>query len=190
MIDSPQVERGREAVESALIVAASELLAEVGPKSMSVRDVAVRAGVNHGQVHHYFGGKQGLVQAALRHLASEHFAHVVQNSEPGAYPDALTLGQNQSYLRAVVRVILDGDLESAAIEIADDVSVARRSLAELTRRSGGELDIATRAAFTAGLALELGWAAFEPFLFMLANVDRADEDAVREIVRKIARPAQ
>ena len=67
--------RGKEAVKAALITAAGELLAEIGPKAMSVRDVAVRAGVNHGQVHHYFNGKDGLIKTAMRALAKEHMEH-------------------------------------------------------------------------------------------------------------------
>ncbi len=55
--------RGRDAVKTKLINSACEMLAELGPNAMSVRNVASRAGVNHGQVHHYFGGKQGLVEA-------------------------------------------------------------------------------------------------------------------------------
>jgi hypothetical protein len=66
----------------------------------------------------------------------------------------------------------------------------KQGLVRVAPALGGELDIATRAAFTAGLALEFGWAAFEPFLFMLANVDSEDEDEVRELVRRIARPAR
>ena len=32
----------------------------------AARHLAERAGVNHGQVHHYFGGKRGLLEAAMR----------------------------------------------------------------------------------------------------------------------------
>ena len=48
--------RGECAVRTALLEAACDMLAEVGPKSLSVRRLAERAGVNHGQIHHYFGG--------------------------------------------------------------------------------------------------------------------------------------
>ena len=39
--------RGREAVEAALLEAAGDLLAEVGPRAATVRDIAARAGVKH-----------------------------------------------------------------------------------------------------------------------------------------------
>ena len=66
-------ENGSESVKDALIEAACEMLAESGPRSMSVRKVAARAEVNHGQVHHYFGGKQGLIEAAMAQMSEEHY---------------------------------------------------------------------------------------------------------------------
>lgn len=60
------------AIKETLIEAAANAMADVGPRAMSVRSVAEAAGVNHRQVHHYFGGRQGLVTAAIRRLAHEH----------------------------------------------------------------------------------------------------------------------
>ena len=75
------LDRGREAVKTALINAACEMLAESGPNAMSVRNVANRAGVNHGQVHHYFGGKEGLIEAAAARLAREHYNNARARAE-------------------------------------------------------------------------------------------------------------
>src|ERR1035441_1400685 len=60
----------RAATESALIEAATQLFVRKNPGSVSVREIARVAGVNHGLVHHYFGSKQALVQAVLDHLAT------------------------------------------------------------------------------------------------------------------------
>ena len=89
-----QEPRGGEAVRTALLDAAAELLAEVGPEATSVRDVARRAGVNHGQVHHYFGGKRGLLEAAMRGLAHDHHAFVRERRGDAAYPPPLLLAQD------------------------------------------------------------------------------------------------
>ena len=51
-------------MENDLIDAAADLLGEVGPRAMTVRSIAQRVGVNHGLIHHYFGGKQPLLEAA------------------------------------------------------------------------------------------------------------------------------
>jgi AcrR family transcriptional regulator len=42
-----------------------ELFAEHGPASVSVRDVACHAGVNHGLVHRHFGSKDDLLAEAI-----------------------------------------------------------------------------------------------------------------------------
>ncbi|WP_131725063.1 helix-turn-helix domain-containing protein, partial [Mycobacteroides abscessus] len=42
---------------------------EKGPAATSIREVATRAGVNHGLVHRHFGSKRQLLAATLQHLA-------------------------------------------------------------------------------------------------------------------------
>ena len=50
--------RGRKNVEKRLIDSASYLVGSVGPNQLTIRDIADHAGVNHAQIHHYFGGKK------------------------------------------------------------------------------------------------------------------------------------
>ena len=47
----------------ALVGAAVELIEEVGPSALSLREVARRAGVSHGAPAHHFGDKAGLLTA-------------------------------------------------------------------------------------------------------------------------------
>ena len=44
----------------------------MGPNQLTIRDIADHAGVNHAQIHHYFGGKKGLLIATYKQLAFEH----------------------------------------------------------------------------------------------------------------------
>src|SRR5271170_5270534 len=60
---------GRDEVSAAVLQAASELFAEKGPAATSIREVAARAGVNHGLLHRHFGSKRQLLAATLQHLA-------------------------------------------------------------------------------------------------------------------------
>jgi AcrR family transcriptional regulator len=47
----------------ALVAAAVDLIGEVGPTALSLREVARRAGVSHGAPAHHFGDKAGLLTA-------------------------------------------------------------------------------------------------------------------------------
>jgi AcrR family transcriptional regulator len=50
---------------TALLDAATELFADHGPASVSIRDVARLAGVNHGLVHRHIGNKNDLIARAI-----------------------------------------------------------------------------------------------------------------------------
>ena len=60
---------GKQEVVAAVLAAASELFAEQGPAATSIREVAARAGVNHGLLHRHFGSKRELLAATLQYLA-------------------------------------------------------------------------------------------------------------------------
>ena len=64
-------QRGRKNVEKRLIDSAA-YIGSVGPNQLTIRDIADHAGVNHAQIHHYFGGKKGLLIATYKQLAFEH----------------------------------------------------------------------------------------------------------------------
>ena len=182
-----EVTRGREAVEEALIEAASDLLAEVGPRATSVRDIAARAGVNHGQVHHYFGGKQGLLKEAMRRMAVAHFEAIAEMAGDQVIPPPMATPADQRYWRAMIRTIIEGDLELARTEIDEGVSVSRRVLDYLTDRRGlDEAPIELKVALAEGTAMQLGWMALEPFLFMVADVKPEEEEEVRAQIRHLA----
>ena len=66
--------RGRKNVEKRLIDSASYLVGSVGPNQLTIRDIADHAGVNHAQIHHYFGGKKGLL------IATENGLHIIEDS--------------------------------------------------------------------------------------------------------------
>jgi AcrR family transcriptional regulator len=63
--------RGKEAVKAALIDSAAELFSTRGPSAVGVREIAQRAGVNHGLVHRHFGSKEALLRAVMTKLSQE-----------------------------------------------------------------------------------------------------------------------
>ncbi len=180
--------RGSDAVKTALIEAAAEMLADVGPRALSVREVAAAAGVNHGQIHHYFGGKRGLLRAAMSYLAEQHLANATRRARGGPVPPALTLGDDAHYWRAIAHSVLEGDMDLARVEIHEGISVPRRALKALIQRAGTtEDDLDFKAHFAAAAALQLGWAAFEDFVLLLADVDEADHHALRKRVKRLVK---
>ena len=178
---APHVPRGSGSVKEALIEAACDGLAEVGPRALSTRQLAASAGVNHGQIHHYFGGKRGLLKAAMAALAAEHWRNSLERAGGGPIPPALSLAEDTRYWRATARAVIEGDLELARVEIDEGLSVPRRALEALRQRRGqAEDNLEFKAEFALMVALQLGWVAFEPFAMLLADVDEADRDAFRE----------
>jgi len=185
MTESSPRRRSREHVEDALITAAADLLGEIGPRAVSVRMIAERAGVNHGLVHHYFGGKADLLRAAMTRLVEEHRAFATEKSAGRAVPVPLALSEDQRYLRAVVRAVLDGDEELATMELSTGYSIPRAALEHLaTKRQMAEPDLDTKAKVAMEMALEMGWAALEPFIMAVVDVHGDDVEAIRELVRK------
>ena len=126
--------RSRVDSEQKLINAAAEMLGEVGPRAMSVRGIAERAGVNHGLVHHYFGGKDGLLQAAMTRLVEDHAVFARERSQGSPIPAPLSLKDDQRYLRAVVRSVLDDEMELAQTELTAGSRLSRWNWSNKTRQ--------------------------------------------------------
>ncbi len=59
-----------------LIQAAQDLLIEKAGLEFTVRAVAAKAGVNHGLIHHYFAGIEGLMLEVVERLTQEVYAKV------------------------------------------------------------------------------------------------------------------
>lgn len=177
---------GADSVPEALIEAAAQMLGEVGPNSISVRDVARRAGVNHGQVHHYFGGKRGLLVAAMKKLARDHFEATNARTGGNPIPPIFALAQDDFYWRAVCRVVMEDDLELARIEIDEGVSVPRRALDATTRLYDiADDDLDFKAHFALMAAAQMGWVALEDFLMLIADVKEDDRAAVRQRAKEL-----
>lgn len=179
--------KGRAAVEAALIAAAADVLAEQGPRNAGLRDIAQRAGVNHGQVHHYFGSKEALLRAAMRHLAADHYANATARAEGGSIPPPLSLAEDDRYWQAIIRLVLDGDLDIARIEVDEDISVPRRALHTLARMSGEEEpDTELKCRMAASVVLQLAWAALEEFVCVVTDVTDDEREAVRAHIANLS----
>lgn len=61
-----------------LLDAGTRLFAEHGFAGASVRDICAEAGVGRNMIHHYFGNKEGLLQAILDDFSTEAFAPAIR----------------------------------------------------------------------------------------------------------------
>ncbi len=187
---TPSRVRGGDAVKTALVEATAKMLAEVGPRGISVRDIADRAGVNHGQVHHYFGGKRALLRTAMQHLAREAFDHSRALAGDSPYPPLLAFADDSDYWRAMCKVVMEGDLELARIEIDENISVPRDVLRSLQKEHGIDVDdLPFKARFAAMTAQQLGWVAFEDYMMLLADVEPEQREEFRAQVKRFVQEA-
>jgi AcrR family transcriptional regulator len=173
--------KGRDEVRRALIGAATELFAEQGPARVGVREIADRAGVNHGLVHRHFGSKENLLRAVLDDLSGRIWRGVDPTPSDAGAPASETMAtlsaafeavtRNPLYFRVLARALLDGyeprDLQSAYPVVEALVAALDSS------RDRGELDprIDPRMAVALLVSTALGWLVFEPYVLLATGQD-------------------
>jgi AcrR family transcriptional regulator len=170
---------GRDAVMAAVQDAAVELLAEHGPREVTVRQVAERARVNHALIHRHFGTKDGLIRAVVGEESRRIGAAAAALEHADAAAMLALLRDHGAYWRLLARIVLD-DPELLA---GEQLPAAAAALAVIT--GGDEADDAMRAGAAAAAATALGWLVFGPHLATVLKVrDRDAFDArVGEAVR-------
>ena len=153
---------------TAVLDAASDLFAEQGPATTSIREVAARSGVNHGLVYRHFGTKEELVAAVLDHVSDQ-----VNQAIAGSSADTRTRAERQ--WRILAHTILDGypvgrlqrrfpfvnHLVDEAARHTDDVAAARMAAGHV-------------------VALELGWQLFKPFILAATGLGTVPDETVRQ----------
>ena len=83
----------------ALIGAALREISDRGSLDVTVAQIASRAGVSSALAHHYFGGKDDLILATMRHLLAEFGAVVVAGLAARRRPAGAALGDRPRQLR-------------------------------------------------------------------------------------------
>ncbi len=162
---SPSAPHGREAVEEALLDAATALFAEYGPRATSVRQIAAAAGVNHGLVHHYFGSKGALLEAVLERLAAQHAEHPTSQLAE-AHLDLAD--KVERHWRIVARSLLDG-VEPASLQRS--YPLIDLFVRELVARGMSDREAREVAART--VAMEVGWRMLRGFITEALQLDQA-----------------
>lgn len=167
--------QGRAEVRRALVDAAATLMAERGP-SVSVRDVAAAADVNHGLVHRHFGSKQALLAEVMDALSAELSDVLPPPTEDETLemllPPVFAATRDRRYWRVLARAVLEGhdpqQLQGSFPIVTRIAAAVRRRLGLPDR--GDAPDLAD--SITAGLVgTGLGLVMFEPYLRAATGVD-------------------
>jgi len=171
---------GREGSIEALVAAARALFAEHGPDAVSLRDVARRAGVSHGLIHHYIGSRDDLLSL------------VFAGSTEHARADLLGAGDPLDAIRRLRS--LGGDDDEYARLLAWSL-LERRDPAEFHGRSQAlDAVMATdphgsrqlRVAVAAAIVQTLGWKLFGSYALTAAGLSESDRAELRELIEQQA----
>lgn len=155
---------GKEAVVAALTAATTELIIEKG-LAVSVREIAARAGVNHGLVHSYFDGKDALIQAALDGINER----AGQDLDVNGFPPAdLASRRDGELAKAMARVRVESGQNPFSTH---PVSGPWREALARARPELGDEDIDIMIASASALAL--GWAIYGDQLVEILDVDES-----------------
>lgn len=172
---------------TAVQAAAVELLAECGPREVTVRKVAELAGVNHALIHRHFGTKDALIRAVVAQQSRE-LGTAAAALANGTAADLLRLLQDHAaYWRVLARIVLDEPKMLADLELP----AAAATLGLIT--GGAAADEPTRVGAAVAASTALGWLVFGPHLAgVLGLTDHAAFDArVSATVRAaVGRPAR
>lgn len=110
-MSAPKRRPGKEASIEALLTAARELFAEQGPSAVSLRDVARRAGVSHGLIHHHIGSRDDLLRMVFDRSSEEARARIEGAGDPAEALDRLrqmALEGDDEYTRLLAWSLLEG----------------------------------------------------------------------------------
>ncbi len=151
---APSHATGRARAEERLVAAAVELLASRTPDSISGRQLASRAGVNYGLIHHYFGSASEVLAQASRHIRDQYYT---AEAGPGLLPGFFSMQAHPGYVRALTHVALD-----AKLALAGDHFPVVSAMLDRHRSRHGEPNPQQRCRYLQVAAAQLAWSLFEP----------------------------
>ena len=147
---------GRKASEARLVHAAIEILTERAATSVSGRELARRANVNYGLIHHYFGSKEAVFDAAFVALHERYVQDMVaEDTQRLAAPFSMRSHE------AFIRIWAYRELANVAMPPVD-LRGMRLLLDNILRRRridgrAGQAYIDAQASAYCSLSLQLGW---------------------------------
>ena len=168
--------KGRQNVEKKLIESAAVLVGSIGPNQLTIRDIADHAGVNHAQIHHYFGGKDGLLTATYKLLA---FEHIEQLQRRNVSVDNLIrepLGDiTNNYFKAIIRAVLDNRMDLVRVQVDSNLSMSKKTLDQLVKLKNEKKPTAEmKAAIAVVMVIEFGLASMKPYIMEVLDINEKE----------------
>lgn len=179
--DSDVRPHGPDEVCEALVSAGADLFATQG--DVSVRTIARKAGVNHGLIHHYFGGKEGLRRAVLDQLAFEISSDL--DGSDGSLPSLMAqtihrLRSDDRFVRVLARGLLNNEVPEPFQSVFPVVQRMKRA-AQAEGIEDPELFVGE------SIALALGTIIFGPWIQQALGLSEEEAEAVfsRGLLRRV-----
>jgi AcrR family transcriptional regulator len=175
---------------SAILVAAAQLFSERSPSKVTLREIAERAGVNYGLIHHYYGTKDAIVSELIRRASEAGAASMAGTESIGDALRALVdVNSRGTHTRMLAWALL-GDRDTAPRFTA---SPAVRHLTEVAARTppgAAAPDVDPQVLAAVLVSALMGWQLFRPFVTAAAELgDRPAGElnaAVYDTVRRLA----
>lgn len=183
--------RGKQEVKQALIDAGIKLFSERGMSSVSVRDLADEARVNHALLFRHFGDKNALIKAVFEQRFNR-LNTLHQSTDE-------TAAAGEQMLETSIRAVMQDEqlwrlMTFAALEGHDQILNAipspylHTTLQRLEKRQhNNEIYDGVEASvlLASGFALGLGWAVFRRTLMSMAQSGDRDFEELRVQVDKL-----
>ena len=178
--------KGRQNVEKKLIESAAVLVGSIGPNQLTIRDIAEHAGVNHAQIHHYFGGKDGLLIATYKLLAFEHVEQLQRRnfSLDNMIKEPLSEITN-NYFKAVIRAVLDNRMDLVRVQVDSNLSMSKKTLDQLVKIKNKKKPTADmKAAIALVMVLEFGLASMKPYIIEVLDINEKEINTFMDLFFK------
>ena len=177
--------RSTEEVRAQILEAAAHLFAQQAPPTVTLRQIAARADVQHSLIIRHFGSKAGLVRAVVDRTA-------------GAYAESVLRGDDAAdgFVQAM-RHLLENPVASAAFvnaqRSADQPRAVQRSYPgatlhrQLLTDAAGPQSRDPRVVAAVGLTLAAGWAMLEGWARVAFDLEAMPIDELRNEVAAMLR---
>ncbi len=180
--DSSEPSNGND-VRAKLISAAADLFAKAPPTDVTAKQIAEAAGVNHGQIHHYFGSKHGLIAATIADASS---AYQKERAEDAVrFPAKLDADYRPDGWRTLAYLAASGAWRQPPFEPSPVVEGLAKSRAHELGSEVNDVDVLADVA--GALALQRGWWIFRDIIETSLQVFAPDTAAVRNEISERSR---